>query len=263
MSGGGPVRVGLTIMTAMSRRTIVIGDVHGCLDELDELLHVVQFAPTSDRLVFVGDLIDRGPAPVGVMRRARELGAESVMGNHEDKCIQWFSRDAERVSRGRPNGMSVHPDRLKEWALLSREDLDWIRSLPVTIALPEGWLIVHAGFEDRPMEDQRPDKMMRICNIDPETGKMKSPLDDLDQRPGTIPWMDRWRRTESVAYGHAVHGMEFPRVDRSESGAECVGLDTGCVFGGHLTAMILCGGAVDFARVRAKRTYSVRKGLNA
>lgn len=261
-SGGNFVPVDLTIMTDMSRRTIVVGDVHGCLEELDGLLRAVQFARGRDRLVFVGDLIDRGPDPVGVIRRARELGAESVMGNHEDKCVQWFRRDALCVASGKPNNMMVHPDRLAEWFLLSREDLDWIRGLPVTISLPEGWLIVHAGFEDLPMGEQRPDKMMRVCNIDPVTGKMKSPMDDMEQRPGTIPWMDRWRRPESVVYGHAVHGTEAPRVDRSSAGSVCVGIDTGCVFGGHLTAMVLTDGPMEFARVKARAAYVIRKGVS-
>ncbi|HEX8909086.1 MAG TPA: metallophosphoesterase, partial [Anaeromyxobacteraceae bacterium] len=63
----------------MSVRTIVVGDVHGCLEELDELLRLVELRPGFDRLVFVGDLLDRGPDSLGVVRRARELRARSVL----------------------------------------------------------------------------------------------------------------------------------------------------------------------------------------
>jgi hypothetical protein len=232
-------------------RTIIIGDVHGCLEEFDELLKVVQHVPDRDRLILVGDLIDRGPDPVGVVRRVREMGAESVMGNHEDKCVQWFHREELRKSSGRINRMSVHPDRLVEWGRLSRDDLDWMESLPVVIQLPEGWWVVHAGFEAGPMGDQRPDKMMRVCHLDPSTGRMKSPDRNMDQRPGTVPWTDMWPHPESVVYGHSVH-VDGPRVDWPSLGVACVGIDTGCVFGGPLTAMILDGGRVDFAQVRPK-----------
>ena len=69
-------------------RTLVVGDVHGCLDELRDLLDAVHYS-SADRLVFVGDLVDRGPDSVGVVRLAQDLGAVAVLGNHERKHLRY------------------------------------------------------------------------------------------------------------------------------------------------------------------------------
>src|SRR5262245_8483701 len=72
----------------MTTMLIVIGDIHGCFDELHELLD--RIGPSSeDTIVSVGDLIDRGPQPVGVVRFFRDMpNARAVMGNHEDKHLR-------------------------------------------------------------------------------------------------------------------------------------------------------------------------------
>ena len=70
------------------KRHIFIGDIHGCLDEFNELLNKLSYDPKEDRLILLGDLIDRGPDSVGVVRKARELRLECVMGNHEHKYIK-------------------------------------------------------------------------------------------------------------------------------------------------------------------------------
>src|SRR3954468_22083686 len=72
-------------------RTIIVGDVHGCRAELDALLDRVAFT-TGDRLVFVGDLIARGPDSAGVLDIARRTGAVIVRGNHEEKILSWRAK---------------------------------------------------------------------------------------------------------------------------------------------------------------------------
>ena len=79
---------------------IFIGDVHGCLEELITLLSRLEYNSACDTLVFVGDLVDRGPESVGVVRHVRELQAEHgqekvqcVMGNHEEKYVLSASPD--------------------------------------------------------------------------------------------------------------------------------------------------------------------------
>ena len=64
-----------------TKRTIIVGDVHGCIDEFDELVNLVSYDKTRDRLILLGDLIDRGPDSVAVVKRAREMNLECVMGN--------------------------------------------------------------------------------------------------------------------------------------------------------------------------------------
>lgn len=69
-------------------RFLVMGDIHGCLDEFNELVNKMQYQQGRDRLVLLGDLTDKGPDSLGVVRRARELGAMCVRGNHDDKVIR-------------------------------------------------------------------------------------------------------------------------------------------------------------------------------
>ena len=69
-------------------RFLVMGDIHGCLKEFNELVEKMQYEQGRDRLVLLGDLTDKGPDSLGVVRRARELGAMCIRGNHDDKVIR-------------------------------------------------------------------------------------------------------------------------------------------------------------------------------
>lgn len=243
-------------------RFIVVGDVHGCLDELDELLKLVEYrSGRNECLVFVGDLVDRGPDPVGVVRRARELGAGCAMGNHEEKHIRWRNWENKIVNgEAKKNPMRRFDEqRMVEHNNLTKEDMDYLMSMPRTVGLGHqnpAWVVVHAGFEcNAPYHDQARDTVCRVRNVD-DAGKMasdhKNPLIDV---PGSVPWGVRWQGPENVVYGHAVHSLSEPRVDAHE-GYACYGIDTGCVFGGRLTALILPDGKKpEFAQVQAKREY--------
>ena len=239
------------------RRTLVLGDVHGGRDELCALLDRAAYRPGDDRLVLLGDLLDRGPDPVGCVRLARELGAECVLGNHEEKHLRW-RRHEERARRepGYRNPMpALGAVRAAENAALTDDDITWLRSLPVCLDLGDDWVAVHAGFEPgRTLGQQRPDRVLRVRWVD-ERGEAV-PLDrgSLEPPPGARQWSAIWRGPVSVVYGHAVHSHAEPRVDRADGGVECWGIDTGCCFGGRLTALILPGCRV--VQVPARRTYA-------
>lgn len=240
-------------------RTTVIGDVHGCIDELRELVELVGFRRgADDKLVLLGDLMDRGPDPAGCVRYAREIGADSVLGNHCEKHVRWRRRQAEAAAGGRPNQMRPLPEKqLRENEALSAEDMAWLASRPVTIALGGSWVAVHAGFEPGvPMEAQKPDRMTRIRWVDAATNRYAPLGEDFGQPPGTVFWAERYRGPHSVVYGHFVHQNGEPRQDEPVPGVFCVGIDTGCVYGGRLTAMVLEPGArPGFVQVRARREY--------
>merc|ERR1712113_321432 len=74
--------------TKEHRRTVIVGDVHGCSVELQDLLRKLQFKHNRDSLILVGDLVGKGPHPKEVVRIARELGALAVQGNHEYNLLQ-------------------------------------------------------------------------------------------------------------------------------------------------------------------------------
>jgi bis(5'-nucleosyl)-tetraphosphatase (symmetrical) len=119
--------------------TYAIGDLQGCMSELDALLKACAFDPHKDRLWFVGDLVNRGPASVEVLRFVKALGdrAVTVLGNHDLHllCV------AEGVARRRPD------DTLDSVLDASDRDdlLAWLRTRPLMHA-EDGWALVHAGL---------------------------------------------------------------------------------------------------------------------
>ncbi|CAE7331682.1 apaH [Symbiodinium natans] len=132
---------------SLQGRVVVVGDVHGCADELAELLEVVSFNRARDELVFVGDLIGKGPAPKAVVRLARRLGAAAVQGNHEFNLLSWRKRGAPL-----PDDQNVISARYAETvAELEEEDWAWLESLPLHLVLPlprahVPVVVVHAGL---------------------------------------------------------------------------------------------------------------------
>ncbi len=200
-------------------RALVIGDVHGCSEELDELLAAV--ADDEREVVFVGNLVAKGPDSRGVVARARELGARSVVGNHDLKVL--------RVAIALARGESLEASRGHRVAAQSLvpDDVAWLASLPYTIRLAEhDAIVVHAGLVPGvPLEAQSDRDLVTMRSI-ARDGSATSRIEE------GVPWASLWEGPELVLFGHdAVRGLqEHPHA---------VGLDTGCVYGGRLTAMLL------------------------
>jgi len=113
-------------------KLIIIADVHGLLDELRQLIKLCNYSPKTDRLIFLGDLIDRGPCSIEVLRFVQELHVESVMGNHED----WYVRYAKHKAKGSiPPQMTAKTEQVKLFEQMDEADLTYISSLPPTISL--------------------------------------------------------------------------------------------------------------------------------
>lgn len=241
----------------MGERTIVIGDVHGCLEELDELLGKLEVRAGAEQLVLVGDLLDFGPDGAGVVRRVRELGALAVLGNHDEKHLRFARHEARR--RAEPsyrNPMTLSARSRAQHDALSEDDLAFLAELPSLVALEPPWVVVHAGFSaDVPMTRQEPSVMLRIRDVDAE-GRAAMASDTAHRALDTVPWATRWPGPQSVVYGHVVHDLERPRLDQPRPGVRCWGIDTGCCFGGHLTALVLPD--EEIVQVRARRAYAER-----
>jgi hypothetical protein len=236
-------------------RTIVIGDVHGCLEELDELLLKVELRVGRDRLVLAGDLLDRGPDPLGVVRRARELGAEGVMGNHEHKHLRYRMHEAlARAEPGYVNPMmQLFDPQRREHLSLGDDDWAYLERLPVWLRLAPDWVLVHAGFEPiRPLSQQHDNACLRVRYVD-DRGRL-APLRRKGDKPaGSVRWATQWRGPDSVVYGHAVYDLRDPMDDAPSPGVRCLGIDTGCCFGGRLTALLLP--SLETVQVQARATY--------
>src|SRR5450759_1447731 len=122
-------------------RTIIVGDVHGCVDELRILLRKVGHSK-ADRVVLAGDLVAKGPDSQGVVQFAREAGLLAVLGNHDAFALAHRHEAHTRSHQGRRSYIGT----------LGAEDWEYLQSLPLHLRLgpaqPGGfdYLVVHAGL---------------------------------------------------------------------------------------------------------------------
>jgi hypothetical protein len=203
--------------------TVIVGDIHGCLRELSELLDRV--GPSSDdRIAFVGDLVARGPDSLGVLELFRQVRAVAVRGNHEERLLS--ARNAKK--RGEI-GPRLGPSHLAVFEALTDEDWDLIENLPLKLDFDEHELrIVHAGVVPGvPWEAQDPRLVTHLRSI-AEDGTPS-------ERHGT-PWGALYRGPSHVVFGHNA------RRD-VQLHPHATGIDTGCVYGGALTALVLPAGS--------------------
>lgn len=207
-------------------RTIIVGDVHGCREELEALLEAARFGP-GDQLVSVGDLVVRGPDPGGVLGLMRELGGLAVRGNHEDRLLR--RRAARSPAPSGAAGMTQ-----KTALALDREDFSWLAQLPYFLCLPDHRVaVVHAGvLPGIALHRQSPRVLMNIRSLGPHG----EPIEERG-RPG---WAIRYPAPGEpdgphIVFGH--HALGEPQIH-----LRATGLDTGCVYGGRLTAMVLDAG---------------------
>jgi hypothetical protein len=202
-------------------RVIAIGDVHGCIDELQDLLRECDYRP-GDLVVFLGDLVSKGPDSTSVVQMAREIGAIGVRGNHDFEVIRWHQAIMSGV-----DPPVVGSEHFHIASCLSKADMKWMYSLPWYIASKElGALFVHAGFVSGiRLGKQNPRLMMNMRSILPD-GTVTSKFFN------NWPWARLWDGPQTVLFGHdADRGLQQYE--------HAIGLDTGCVYGGRLTACIL------------------------
>lgn len=202
------------------QRTLVIGDVHGCVHELEELLDACQ-ATSADSVVLVGDLVAKGPDSCGVLKLVRSVGARAVRGNHDHAVLRWH----EPIQQGTapPRG-TQHLNIARQ---LDGDDWALLLSLPLMLPLPEQQtIIVHGGLVPGiALNEQSADLLMNMRTLRADgTGSRRAEDGDL--------WGAHWPGPDLVVFGHhATAGLQRH--------AHAIGLDTGCVYGGRLTALIL------------------------
>lgn len=199
-------------------RIFAIGDIHGCLIEFNDLLELIDLKP-SDRVILLGDLVNKGPDSIGVLRRAQSLpNCICICGNHEYRMLRYRETNNKKYLKN-----SDH----QTVALLDANDWTFMESFHKMIYVQEhNTALVHGGFiPHQHWQDQSIKAVTQIQNFDPITQKWGMRA----QVPQGVPWADFWQGPPFVVYGHTARSDVYRRPM-----SLCI--DTGCVYGGHLTA---------------------------
>lgn len=196
------------------KRSIFIGDVHGCYDEMMKMLEQVRYTPGNDTVYFTGDLINKGPCSVKVIREILANGFQCVMGNHEARLLQLVQT---------PQNLWTEKEKRMADVL---EDPFWIAGIvkkwPLWIDTPSA-LLVHAGLEPgkQKLEEMDANVLLSVRTWDGKGENLNSPTDPA--------WFECVKWPKLVIFGHwAAKGLvDIPGFR---------GLDSGCVYGKSLSA---------------------------
>lgn len=246
-----------------NRQTLVISDGHGCLDEVKQLLADVKFDPEKIRLVFLGDLCSRHPDWNLLVQFVKDLcdkgHAECVRGNHDQKFF--MQRKAQLANR--PHGFRINERNITIANRLSNDEIGWLGSIPIKIDLGNNWYAVHGGCEQAfPFEYQDADVVMRIRYVSDgqavdRTGKVIAAGKMVGYSKGeraqpkhTKFWAEAWEGKQNIVFGHSY--FEKPAMFKNKNNT-CVGIDTGCIYGGYLTGFFVEDRS--FVQVKALKTY--------
>jgi calcineurin-like phosphoesterase family protein len=196
--------------------TVVVGDVHACTTELEALLEQVRFVEGTDRLVLVGDVVVKGPDPHGALALARRLGATITRGNHEPRLLAWRQR-----------GTPLGPEHERVARELSEEEWGILEEMPLWLDLPDHDVrVVHAGVPPGvPLKSAPAEALLTMRTV----GVDRSWSDHPDEGP---LWGTQYAGPPHVLFGH--NARPEPQLH-----AWATGLDTGCVYGGRLSAVVL------------------------
>ncbi len=184
----------------------VIGDIHGCYDELMELIEKIDnhSANQEAKMIFVGDYVDRGPKSkqvVDLIIKMRHQGHVALMGNHEDMLLDGDFTYAEATLRSFNSPLMELPDYVT----------DWMRTLPKFYE-DDTIIVAHAGANP-------------VWPMDEQTNQM-------------LLWLRYEEHQHAQLPKHFYHG-HTPRLGKIEQIDDRTNVDTGCVYGGHLTAAIV------------------------
>ena len=249
--------------TGNDRRLIFIGDIHGCKKELLALLEKASYRRETDHIVSVGDVLNKGPDSEGVLDFLMNEGASCVRGNHEDKVLRLIAeaKGFSEAKHPKKAGSKKEADTRALAKQISKQNLKFIRSFPLILNIghikgsDSGIVVVHGGLvPGLNLKNQDPSAVMNMRVIDTRDS---TPYKDHDRKHAE-PWFDLWGTQQmslssdpsssddvsiestptTVIYGHdAKRGLQVHKYTK--------GLDSACVRGGQLTALVISAGGTQ------------------
>jgi len=219
---------------------VIYGDVHGCLEEWEELRKLI---PKNSFEISVGDILDKGPYPVEALRYAKKNKIFTIMGNHEYKHIRkYWGRN-----------VILDEDQQKVYPKLKKEDFEFIESMPFFLKLNH-LTVVHAGITNWIRLNNPPLNLMTLLLFLREVDENDKFLPLNHNHKNARYWADVYNGHEGfIVYGH----NPFKEVKKTQFTA---GIDTACVYGNKLTALIIKNAMkpweYEIIQVNAKKVYA-------
>jgi len=235
-------------------RTIIYGDIHGCLEEFKELRLKVN-PLDSDQEIVIGDILDRGPHSNELLKYIRKNKISSILGNHEYKYIRYKKHQDNFIKHNVKNPILLDDNKLNIFNNLSNEDFEYLQFLPLYLKIGNLTLI-HAGITNKinllDANKKELENTLWIRMLDENQNPLS--LEKTNQINAKF-WTEYYDGSQGViVYGHNV--FDDVKVDKYS-----IGIDTGCVYGNKLTALILNDTERPFSnyeivQVESKRKYS-------
>jgi protein phosphatase len=235
-----PLRKTLPIRRKHCSSCDIIGDIHGCFEELQQLLHLLGYRHTSEydcynhpadrKAIFLGDIVDRGPNSTAVIdlviAMVKQNQAIYLPGNHCDKFVRYLQGNNVMINHGLENtleNLKIYDAKAREY--LSQQFIEMYEQAPPYLMLDNDKLLVsHAGLPEA-FHGRLSNKIRSFALYGDVTGKI-----DECGRPMRRDWAKEYRGKTLVVYGHTP--TLYPRFVNNT-----INIDQGCVFGGSLSAL--------------------------
>jgi len=231
-------------------KLIIYGDLHGCLHEFQKLREQIN-PQKNDIEVCVGDIITKGTHSRETLRYIQENGIFSVLGNHEDKIIRYLKHQ----EAPKKNPINLDNDEQQIVDDLTPEDIEFLRSLPLFLRFDD-ITVVHGGLQNsmalESLSNREHQKLLRLRYLDKE-GHFVAHGEETED---STFWADVYDGNQGfVVYGH--QWFDEPKISTN-----AIGIDTGCVYGNKLSAVVFHGNIkTDHKIINVRAGFPIKSGM--
>lgn len=245
-------------------RFIVISDIHGCFDELKQLLDLV--SPTdSDQIISIGDIIHKGPNESSCLDLVMSISDWYILGNHEEKQLRWERHESRRVETGKSNPMK-HVEDYKSIAAITQQKMKDRAKLFYQLEVKgEKYILIHGGIEPRVRSLPKTDMAYQISRKEKGYAWNLLRTRFVNSKGGMVALGDEtdedvyWAEIYDGRFGHAIFGHQPFFDEAPHEFPFATAIDLGCVYGGYLCALIIDGETGERTHVKVKAHQKYQK----